>query len=276
MFITQLDLLYMQPQVDNLCYVLDGSKLKNPQTIWSPGFRIDLGYRFQRDAWQVDLSWMCLPTNKEIETQGHLLPVWSSAPQTPDSFVDRSKVRWRLHLGIVDLLLSKTWVVSRRLHLQPGMGLRFASLRQKFFVSYFGGNLFPGVEDTLHTKNKFWGLGPVVSFNTRWLLSPRWSFLGRFNYSLVRSQFYEHEKEWEVETHRTHFRLFNTTENNSALYQLAFGLEWLFNQCRFHVMWEEDFFPHQNHLQYPLPSTQLLRGGNLSVAGLSAGVLWQF
>jgi len=276
MFITNLDLLYMQPQVENLSYVFAPPYVENPETKWSLGFRFDLGYRFHRDAWEITLSWMCLPTQKESETAGSLLPTWSSAPQNSDSFVDHAKVRWRLHLGIVDLAFSKPWIVSRHFHIQPGLGLRFASLRQKFFVSYFGGNLFPNEEDTLHTKNKFWGVGPVATLNTKWFLSPRWSLLGRFGYSLVRGEFYEHEKEWETSSHTTYLRLFDTVQVNTGLFNLSLGIEWLFNGCRFHVLWEEAFFPHQNHLQYPSPGGIFPRPGNLSIAGISGGVSLQF
>jgi len=279
MFDVGLDLLYFQPQEDNIAYVVKGSSIENPDMKWGWGFRLDLGNSFKRDDWRVDLIWTCLPVQNDTEAEGHLRPIWSNAPQTPASFVDKAKVHWRLHLGIVDLLLAKPWDVSPRLTLSPNLGVRYASLRQKFFVSYFGGNLFVGEEDTFHSKNKYEGVGPVIGCNADFSLCDSLSVIGSLGYATVWGETYVHEKEWEKGAHITHFRLFDIFPMSASLVNLALGLEWAYNQCHLHVKWEQYYFPNQNHLQTAVSSAVgplLQHTGDLSVAGVSGGVRWSF
>ncbi len=279
MFDIGLDLLYFQPQEDNLAYAMKASTIETPNMRWGWGFRLDMGGSFKRDGWRMNLAWTCLPVQNDTEVSGHILPTWSGAPQTATSFVDKAKAHWRLHLGIVDLLLSKPWDVSSFCRVIPGIGVRYASLRQKFFVSYFGGNLFIGEEDTIHTKNKYEGVGPVASLSGDFSLVKSLSLTGSLDYSIVYGSTYVHQKEWEKGAHRTHFRLFEEFTMPAGLFHLALGLKWIFHQCELHAKWEQYFFPDQNHLMNPKPGfagVLFERFGALSTAGVSGGAQWSF
>lgn len=271
-----LDTLYFLPAEDGVSYAIEDSTIKNSDMKWGWGFRFGLAEDFSHDDWQVSLLWTCIPTQHDTETSGHLTPIWSNAPQTSTSFVELAKVHWRLHLGIVDLDLEKKWMVSPYLQLQPHVGVRFASLREKFFVRYKGGSLFPGEEDNMHAKNKFWGVGPEIGINAQWNIWRKWYLVGKSSGALTWGAFYIHQAEQEAKSHPTHFRYHNVFSQAAFLLDFALGFAWQGDSLGCHLLWEEHFFPGQNHLT-PFSGNVFVGSlGSLSMMGVSAGLDWKF
>lgn len=282
MFFFTTDLLYWQPQEDQIPFALEqtSGKVKNAELTWGWGFRIALDYGLARDSWDLHLRWTCLPIQKDTEASGHLLPYWTTAPMSAGDFVSHAKAHWRLHLGIVDLELSRDWVVSSKFNLVPRLGVRFASIRQKYYVTYKDGSLFPGEEDHFNSKNKFWGVGPEGGFNATWYLSENWSLFSSFSISLVYGQIYVHESDTTSPSHVHHLKLFNIFPYSCLLWDMSLGIEWIRDNYTIHAAWEQHLFPGQNQLTPFLSQTS--KGvfashlGDLSLVGVTFGATWKF
>ncbi len=281
MFTTGLDLLYWQPHEDGLPYVMEqNGEVKNGQMKWGWGFRLAFEYGFDRDIWDVKLSWTCLPIQKDTETSGHLFPYWTQAPIAPGDFVDHAKAHWRLHLGIVDLELRRACWVSHALKLTPRLGVRFASIRQKYYVTYSGGSLFPDQEDHFNTKNKFWGVGPETGIDLSWHLGGSWNILGQIGGALAYGQIYVHDSDTTKPSNEHHEKLFNIFQYCVGLWDMALGLEWLREDYSIYALWEQHLYPSQNQLS-PLISSSarhlfISNLGDLSLIGITVGAKWTF
>ncbi len=268
-----LDALYFIPSEDGVPYVIEHNDFKNPDMKWGWGFRLGLAQDFSHDDWKASLVWTCFPTQHDTETSGHLTAIWSNAPQIPGDFVEHAKVHWRLHMGIVDLDLEKKWTISSGLALYPHAGIRFASLREKFFVRYAGGSLFPDEVDNMHAKNKFWGLGPEAGLHTDWNLWKQWYILGKSTVSIAWGEFYVHQAEREEKSRVSFLQEHNVFSQAALLLDLSLGLAWQGEHFGCHLLWEEHFFPKQNHLTMPSGASS---PGSLSVTGLTLGFDWKF
>jgi hypothetical protein len=277
-FSTALDLLYWQPNEDGVPYAITQHHVKQPDMKWGGGFRLGFEYEFKRDNWAVNLNWTCLPIHHRTESEGSLFPIWSNAPQNPSDFVSSAKALWRLHLGIVDLELKKPWDVSPHLTFFPRLGVRFASIRQKFYVAYSGGTLFPNDTDNFNTKNKFWGVGPEMGVDADWGLSKYFSLIARAAYSIVYGEFYIHETEREMVARTMHLKLFNIYNEARSLIDLVLGLEWKYGHASLRASWEQHFFSGQNQLlNFTPPLNKMVgNGGDLAVSGISLGGSWRF
>ena len=277
-FTTALDLLYWQPNEDGVPYAITEHHVKQPEMKWGGGFRLGFEYQFERDYWTVNLNWTCLPIHFTTESSGHLFPIWSNAPQDPTDFVSHAKALWRLHLGIVDLSVEKPWDVSRHFTLSPNLGVRFASIRQKFYVSYSGGSLFPDDTDNFNTKNKYWGVGPLLGVNANLGLKYGFNIVGQIAYSLVYGEFYIHETEREQISRDIHLKFLDRFYQVRSLVDLQLGLEWTYGQTTLHAAWEQHFYAGQNQLiNFNTPLNKLLGNqGDLAVSGITVGGKWRF
>ena len=256
-----LDALYFIPSEDGVAYVSDRGTSKNPDMKWGWGFRLGLAQDFKHDAWKTSLVWTCLPVQHDTTATGHLTPLWTDAYD----YVESARVHWRLHLGIVDLDLERNWKISPYFEIAPHIGVRFASLREKFFVLYQGGSIAPGEEDNMHAKNKFWGVGPEMGAGINWRLGGHFSIAAKSTASLAYGEFYVHEDEREAGDHK----LYNIFSQAAFLWDLALGMSWQSEKFSSHLSWENHWFPGQNHLGGARP-------GSLSVMGVSLGFDWKF
>lgn len=274
-----VDFLYVQPQATGVPITISETRTKNPDMKWGYGFRVSFGYTLPRDNWGLQLIWLSVPVQNHTDVSGHLLPTWTSAEGDSSSFVDSAKSRWRLHLGLVDLDLSKPWRISPSFILYPHGGIRFASIRQKFYITYSGGSLFPGDSSNFASKNKYWGLGPEGGLTLEYLLNKHWSMRAGTAFSLVFGGFYIHETEREEKSRIEHLKLLSEYPMSAALLDMTLGLRYSSNHWSFHLDWEEHLFPGQNQLNFPVNTSPKKFASNLgavSIAGISLGAVYHF
>lgn len=277
-FSTALDLLYFQPNEDGVAYALTEHHVKQPEMKWGYGFRLGFKYQFKRDDWTASLNWTCLPIHHHTESSGHLFPIWSNASQNSSDFVTHAKALWRLHLGLVDLEMQKPWQTSSHLTLSPRLGIRFASIRQKFYVSYSEGSLFPNDTDNFNTKNKYSGVGPLIGINGSWRLASHLNLIGQAAYAIVYGEFYIHETEREYHSRAMHLKFFDIYNQACSLIDLTLGLEWNFNQTTLQILWEQHYAFGQNQLtNFNTPTHKMLGNqGDLAISGVSFSASWKF
>lgn len=270
-----LDLLYWRAQEDGLGYAIEKT-VAVPHFDWNPGVRATLGYRFPRNGWEIELVFTHYCTNNVNNAEGELAAVWANPffIQKGD-FVDKAWARWRLHFGMLDLLLVKKVGISPWIDLKPFVGFRGASVRHKYKVRYFAGTLFPEGEDEIHSKNKFLGGGILAGINSTWHWGKGWGIYAGVALSLLLGEFYLHEAEYAtvgIEKRLSYHDLYHAT---LQVMDLGFGIAWEQGRWNLHFGWEEHLFFGQNQLvrftDNTAPAAYISNQGDLGLQGLAVG-----
>jgi len=203
-FYTQAGFLYWKTNVNGLAYAVEASpssivlgrgSVHTPAFGWGPGFNVGLGYRIPHDAWKIDLQFTSYRTHcttlLHSEEDRVLLPVWTSPSSGGSGTFMRMSQHYRLHLGFVDLLLSKQLPLTPRITVSPSIGISYFSVRQKYHLNYSD----PDDPIAWSMKNKFWGLGPSMGCSGEISLFKGFSLFGNVAVKLPYGQFYTHQGE---------------------------------------------------------------------------------
>jgi hypothetical protein len=255
------DVLYWKADENELDSLIQDDNIEHPDFRHTFGFRIGIEQTLRHDAWDLNLDWTHFHTHTESSYEGVLSPTWSvSSPS-----VNNANTHWRLHLGLVDLDLGKWLSTSSRLFIRPYMGIRYAIVRQKYFLDYG--------TSTIHMKNKFAGIGPILGARLQWLLISQLYLFGNGSLSLPYGEVYIHQAEWENEKDR--LRMHDCSHQVLPMTDWSAGLGWEWACKRMALAlelgWEELFFFGQNQLKNfsnpSLPGKFLSNFGDLSVTG---------
>ncbi|MES2344963.1 MAG: Lpg1974 family pore-forming outer membrane protein [Chlamydiota bacterium] len=241
-----VDLLYWQPQENGLEFAAEERAI-HPEFDWHPGFRFGCGYRFRRDDWQVELIFTHFHAHEKGKTKGELTPLFSNPVFfEEDSFVNKADFKWRLHFGEFDLVLKKKIYASLDTDITPFLGVRVACIRQKYRIQYYGGNLFPGADDLVTTKNKFFGTGIVTGSHFNWILGKGWQLYATGGASLLYGSFYVHQAEYADVGVEKRFGFHKTFPATAPVLDLALGAYWERGSWNVHLGWEQHYFFGQN------------------------------
>lgn len=196
--IFEADLLYLQPREEGVAYALEESVV-HPGFNYHFGARATLGFQSRHDDWVLELQGLHFHARCTDQVQGPLLPTQTHPLRAEGTSAASATNRWRLHLGWVDLLLTRPfpWIT-------PSFGLKFIGVRHKARINYL--DLGPFADEELSMKNKFWGLGPEMALSSQWAFSEHVGIYGRAAVSLLLGQFYIHQDE-EDETNRLFGRM---------------------------------------------------------------------
>lgn len=285
-YVIQVDALYFQARENGVSYAIEQKKsspflscgkVLEPdfKTHWGVKgkFGIDLGH----DCWKIWLQFLHYHARvTEEKSDGCFFPTWGHPQRLGEGYADSVRSRWRLHLGIADLFLSRPWAISDCVELLPYFGLRFAGVRFKSRVDYRGGTLFPGAEEDLSMKNKFLGIGPQLGAEALWHFSHGFSLYTRGSGSLVFGEFYIHQDENRT-GESDGIKFFDEFWQTRFLLEMALGLE--FRSCcgcvelYGRVGWELYLFLGQNQsvrfVSETMPGKFVTNQGDLSLQGLS-------
>ncbi|HSX03853.1 MAG TPA: Lpg1974 family pore-forming outer membrane protein [Rhabdochlamydiaceae bacterium] len=231
------DFIYFQARENGLAFAvinkenptsLSNAKSKNPDFSWDPGFKFSFGYFFNHDEWSIYLNFLhyhARITDIYPRREGTFpFPTWQHLAAGP-GFVEDIRNRWRLHLGILDLIVQRSLNVSDALQLCPFAGLRYAEIRQKTRIDYFGGTLFPDGQDDIDMKNKFWGLGPMAGLNGFWKLFCDFGLYFNTATSFPYGFFYVHQDERSSLVDEK-IRFFRTFHMLRIITEMAAGLRY--------------------------------------------------
>jgi hypothetical protein len=279
-FDAELDLLYWRAQENGLGYAVE-EVVTVPQFDWSPGVRAALGYHFSYNGWEIQCVFTHYCTNNINSVEGELAAVWANPffVQKGD-FVDRAWARWRLHFGMLDLLLAKSLQTNSWIDVRPFIGFRGASIRHKYKIRYFGGTLFPDGEDQIHSKNKFFGGGILAGIDAIGDLGKGWNLYAGGALSLLWGEFYIHEAEYATVGVERRLGYHDLCPATLQVIDLELGIAWERGRWSLQFSWEEHLFFGQNQLvrfvDNNAPGAYVSNQGDLGLQGfvLGASVLF--
>jgi hypothetical protein len=296
-FFTDAALLYWKAHETGLSFAVDSAsiaklaphaKVENPEFEWDFGFKIGLGYCFPHDRWGLQLQWTSFQTHTDDERQARdgdvLFPLWQKSSADSPFFAEEAKVHWRLHLGLVDLMLNKFYEVSKSFFLTPEVGIRSGSVRKKYYLDYSGGSFSSGGDEIVHMKNKFFGVGPNMGVLGQWFLGKGFSLFAQSLFSLLFGEFYLHQDEYagKEKTLGVHDLFWST----AAIIDLGAGLCWqhcfpgVLKRLVLELAWDELLFFAQNQLLHfasaDAPGVFFANQGDLYVSGIEFKMRFDF
>ena len=293
------DPVYWQAHEDGLAFAVESdsttslapeSKGENLHFDWDFGFEVGLGYRIPHDLWSFSLELKHLHTNAHGHRTANdgsvLFPLWKFPDQQDPAYADIAKAHWRLHLGLLDLIMQKQWHPINSCSFSPVLGLRSAWIRQKYNLFYLGGSLAPDREEQFSMKNKFWGIGPCAGMRSSWEVVRRWSLFGDFLFSLLYGEFYLHQAERTLPHHEKILGIHEVFRTSVSTVDISFGVrgqwDWNGSLKRFFLEfgWDQIFLYAQNQfMRFVNPSALgsfVANQGDLSLQGCHIGARFDF
>ncbi|MBS0653731.1 MAG: hypothetical protein JSR39_09460 [Verrucomicrobia bacterium] len=293
------DPVYWQAHEDGLAYVTESnssttlaphSKAENLHFDWDFGFEVGFGYRIPHDLWSFSLELKHIHTNAHgHKTAGEgkaLFPLWKLPDAQDPSFAHEAKAHWRLHLGLLDLIMKKDWRPSKTCIIAPVLGLRSAWIRQKYNLFYLGGSLLPDREEQFSMKNKFWGIGPSIGMRSSWEFAHRWSVFGDIMASILYGEFYLHQAEWALPSKSKILGIHEIFRSSVTTSDLTLGVRWetewkgTLKKLSLELAWDQIFLYAQNQfIRFTDPSALGIfasNQGDLSLQGYHIGARFDF
>ncbi len=261
----------------NIVNLID-AEYQTPNYKWDFGFKLGVGYTGCHDGWDVGVLWTWYrgKSSNHIEAEyddnTSILPLWSAyAPlQGGPLFATDVEESWNLRLNLVDFELGREFWTSKYMSIRPHVGIRYASIKQDFDITYRGGSwgtntitgngaqaeAFTGL---VSLDNDFTGAGIRAGLDSTFHLGCGWGVYGNFAASLVYGRFsIDHdEKARQTVPSFNKGDVLGTSNNfraSRAMLDLGLGLQWsaLFCDCgwAFTAMlgWEQHLFFDQNQL----------------------------
>ncbi len=281
-FFTEGKLLYLQAREGGLSFAIEsashgnlanGAKIENPEFEWDFGFNVGLGYRIPHDRWQLLLQFTSFQThndaNKKAKSRYVFFPIWLSSVSPNNLYASEVKEHWRLHLGLLDALLSRPFLATKTITLIPQVGVRYGSARQKFNLEYRGGNFSQEIE--VRMKNKFWGLGPYAGLTCEYGFAKNFCLFAKGAASLLYGEFYLHQVEEKGKALKKLLRVHSIYRSTPAILEGSAGIRMhhystgAFKRLTFDLAWDQMLFFSQNQLIRFVDGVQ--KGGIMSNQG---------
>lgn len=186
------EFLYWKARVDDLIFAFkttippdnSSANLKSEEIdfIWDPGFRIGGGLRLPYDLWNLSFFYTYFHSKPEKTLAANQPNQFLSPPFTPGLNASanivqaqKAKISWDVHFQCFDLLLSRSFSFTQHLSIQPKIGISGTILHQSSCVHYEGiaipsGMISPPLFMGNNAKNNFWGIGPLLGLDSRWVM----------------------------------------------------------------------------------------------------------
>lgn len=328
-FRINLDFLYWQANEDGLEYgtkMIAGpiigqssktkTKLLDLHFDWDPGFRVGIGYVFNHfDQWALDLNWTHIRNEAHAKDSAHgvesqvgevdtIIPPWVSLLFELRSGASKAHAHWHVNFNTVDLDLTRSYFASKRLDVNPHIGLRGAWIDQHYRAKYESvfllseGSPFFTRDVKFTGKNDFWGVGIRGGSELMWHFDRHWNLFAELSASILYGRFHVKMKnlhdqglgEGDTTPMPLDFKASEHLWRTRLNFEEAIGFSWgtFFNQDKYHVSiraaYELSQWLNQNELFYAfylrgqdtISSVPIRNQGNLGFQGIKAGIQFDF
>jgi len=200
-FFASASFLYWQPSQDTFRLGSEGTSFTKQVPFdfeYAPGFKVGIGMNLNHDDWALGLEWTRLHTDQTTHKHADTLqPYWITGPG--NGTANSIKHHWDFDFDLVDLALSRSFYVGKKLTFMPYLGARLALIEQTLNAKF---NIDRGallIPQFMHTSSKTeshaWELGPRLGIDTNWLLGKGFRMLGNIAASILFAHFDVHHKE---------------------------------------------------------------------------------
>ena len=231
-----------------------------PDFAWRPGFKVDLGYDFAFDGWDLNSRWTyyrgeSTHLKKHIDLQINpeglgVVPLWFYPFYTVGSssqirFFD-GKMSWRHYFNSIDLEIGRISALTKRMTMHLFAGLKGAWMHQYYRVEYERGTtidaIIPGtagtvpfalIESAAAFKNKSWGGGPRAGLDSKWKLKWGFSLIADAALSLLYSKLETHRDQNDLNINLNtgavtpfHMHLVTNSHQLKPVAEATLGLDW--------------------------------------------------
>ena len=170
---------------------------------YEPGFKVGLEFNTRNDDWMIraDYTWLhfekqntfgTVPASNTVATgQKVYIPNdWFNNYSTgTQKQAIQMKSKWKMHLDMADLTMSRPFYQGRNLVVMPYGGLRGLWIRQVFHITAVNATnpaIYPA-EST--NRSQCWGVGPTTGASARYLVGCGFRFEGSMGFSLLYNRF---------------------------------------------------------------------------------------
>ncbi len=231
-----------------------------PDFAWRPGFKVDLGYDFDFDGWDLDSRWTFYKgedtslkksfTSLIAPPGMGVIPLWFYPFYnviSPNQIrFSEGTMSWRHYFNSIDLEIGRSSALTERLSMRLFAGLKGAWMRQFYRVDYQQGSeiaaIVPGTDGTVSYtllesaaafKNETWGAGPRAGLDSKWKI--RWgiSLIADASVSLLFSKIATHRDQNDLNLNtglgtQQPFHMHMTTDSHQLkpVAETKVGLDW--------------------------------------------------
>lgn len=269
-----------------------------PDFAWRPGFKVEAGYQFAFDHWDVDTRWTwyrgeTTHLKKHIDLQivpegEGVVPLWFypfytvEAPSVIRFYEATSS--WRHYFDSIDLEIGRLSALTPKSDWHLFAGLKGAWMHQYYRVEYENGStidaILAGVSGTtpyalLHSNiafdNKTWGGGPRAGFDFRWKMGYGIAIETNTAFSLLYSGVKTTRDQYDVNLNTTtnentpyHLKAKTNSHQLKPVVEAQLGVDWQYDfyktsQIGFAILYELQYWWGQNNLRRGY--SHLLPGG---------------
>lgn len=206
-FHAQLGFVYEQPKVGGTGYCVKQNtpgtsrtkeEVKEHDFKWGWGLKAGAGYRFDARGWDVGIDYLYF----EKATQTMTANTGTSTTVLPTrlkfNLVSNSSLITTVSKAVSDFNITSNSFDTVgavcfyndqyfSLGFKGGVRNHWLSIRQK--STYSGGTTLGNNDAAVHDKSRFWGIGPVGTINTVWVLGKGFAFFGDTGVSILYSKF---------------------------------------------------------------------------------------
>ena len=160
---------------------------------YKPAFKIGLGATFSKmDDWEIFMEYLWFhPTNKSSytlpESHTHVYRMCSIILGP----ISQTTAKWTLDMDMLDLLLSRSYYMGKKIVLLPHVGVKGGWIDQKYYQTSTAYDTIDDVDyhPIFYDKTTCWNIGPRMGLNGMWKLGNGFSFLSKSAVSLLFSNY---------------------------------------------------------------------------------------
>jgi hypothetical protein len=207
--------IYWKPEQDDFNVGITGprpgaeQKVHEFQSKYEPGFKAGIGTNFSYDNWVLYLEYTDLHVHQSNARgsnsrypmivspwvgiteydQNLYLPFASTSNEILHSGVSN---HWRFNFQMLDLFLSRSYYVGKKLVFNPFLAARGAKINQTLNVNFtYNTTGRPAVENIIysHNKNNTQQIGPRFGLDMNWLVGSNFRFGGTVAGALLYTQY---------------------------------------------------------------------------------------
>ncbi len=295
---TSADFLYWQANLDGIEYGQIANFFANiaappvssapyygswlyPSFQFTPGTRVNIGFRPHKDRWQVDATWVYLSSN--AHGSSHNPNVTGGAVVVPINDISQllsnnginAKAMWWADYNALDLDINRGVSFSDAFGIKAHLGLRSLWLDQKYNV--YSINLYNTAPDVFtnanaHLTQNIWGMGPLIGLDSLWKLWGGFGLVGKASLSLLWSHIHALSKGYFGTNNALIRKELQTFHTTLPEVNMLIGCQYDTGMCGSyhfsgHIGWEFTTLFSANYLE-----NGYLNPGNFNMSGLTAGL----